>query len=90
MTSDRGFESRQSSPEVVGAPSRLSDEELSRSTLALHDGMHALGSTYNKHVLLAFEDPVTFGAGHYVFCPLEGAQVAVWPSAVHGHRLARR
>lgn len=72
MTPDEDFESQQSSPEVVGAPGGLSDAELSRNMMALHDGIHALGSTYNKHVFLAFEDPLTFGAGHYVFYPLEG------------------
>lgn len=75
---DEDFAQQQSSPDVVGPPGRLTDEELSRNMMALHDGMEALGRKYNKHVFLAFEDPVTFGAGHYVFYPLEG----------HGSRFA--
>lgn len=78
MTPDEDFESQQSSQEVAGAPGRLSEVELSQNLMALHDGMHTIGSTYNKHVFLAFEDPVTFGAGHYVLYPLEG----------HGSRFA--
>lgn len=52
--------------------SDLSDEELTRNMMALHDGMTEIGKKYDEHVFLALEDPVTFGAGHYVFYPLEG------------------
>ncbi|WP_449276698.1 hypothetical protein [Leucobacter sp. GX24907] len=71
---DEDFAQQQSSPEVVSPPGRLTEEELSQNMMALHDGMGALGRKYNKHVFLAFEDPVTFGAGHYVFCPSEGRE----------------
>ncbi|WP_146120097.1 hypothetical protein [Leucobacter massiliensis] len=72
MDENEDFESQQSSPAVAGAPGRLTEEQLSRNMMALHDGMNELGTRYDKHVFLAFEDPVTFGAGHYVFYPLEG------------------
>lgn len=45
---------------------------LERNMMAAHDGIEEIAKAHQKHVFLAFEDPVTFGAGHYVFSPLEG------------------
>jgi len=51
----------------------LSQEELVRNMMALDEGLRDVGRRFGEHVFLADEDPVTFGAGHYVFTPMEGS-----------------
>lgn len=51
----------------------LSREELVRNMMALDDGLREVGRRFGKHVFLADADPVTFGAGHYVFTPMAGS-----------------
>lgn len=51
----------------------LSREELVRNMMALDEGLREVGRRFGEHVFLADEDPVTFGAGHYVFTPMEGS-----------------
>lgn len=53
--------------------SGLSDEELVVHTSALVDGLEHVTRRYKEHVFLAWEDPVTFGGGHFVLYPDEGS-----------------
>lgn len=55
-----------------GVMSELSDEELVQRTTALVDGLEQIAKRYEEHVFLAWEDPVTFGGGHFVLYPEEG------------------
>ena len=52
--------------------SELSDEELVERTTALVGGLEQIAKRYEEHVFLAWEDPVTFGAGHFVLYPEAG------------------
>lgn len=47
-------------------------EALIAYSAALVAGLEALDKEYGGRVFLAWEDPVTFGAGHFVFYPMEG------------------
>ena len=58
---------------VGDAMSGLSDEELVVHTSALVDGLEHVARRYKEHVFLAWEDPVTFGGGHFVLYPDEGS-----------------
>ena len=49
-----------------------SREELERNMMAVHGGIGEIWEARRKHVFLSFEDPIVFGAGHYVFYPREG------------------
>ena len=55
-----------------GTMSELSDEELVQRTTELVDGLEAIAKRYEEHVVLAWEDPVEFGGGHFVLYPNEG------------------
>ncbi|HCJ54023.1 MAG TPA: hypothetical protein DIT09_12185 [Glutamicibacter sp.] len=55
-----------------GVMSELSDEELVERTTALVGGLEQIAKRYEEHVFLAWEDPVTFGAGHFVLYPEAG------------------
>ena len=56
-----------------GGSGGLSDEELVGNMMALDAGLHRIEDAFSEHVLLAYEDPVTFGAGHFVLYPPEGS-----------------
>ncbi|MGJ0203546.1 hypothetical protein NHL51_05215 [Leucobacter sp. gxy201] len=50
-------------------------DELTRNMMALDAGLHRITETFGEHVQLRDEDPVVFGAGHYVLYPVEGSTV---------------
>ena len=52
-----------------GAPSGLSEEELVQRSTALVEGLEAIAQRYQEHIVFAWEDPVTFGGGHFVLYP---------------------
>ena len=56
-----------------GGSGGLSGEELVGNMMALDAGLHRIEDAFSEHVLLAYEDPVTFGAGHFVLYPPEGS-----------------
>ena len=56
-----------------GAPSGLSEEELVQRSTALVDGLEAVAQRYPEHIVFAWEDPVTFGGGHFVLYPESGS-----------------
>ena len=71
--------------------SELSDEELVERSSALVGGLEQIEKRYEEHVFLAWEDPVVFGAGHFVLYPEAGVDYPVRDrGAIHGHRLVRR
>lgn len=45
------------------------EEQLIRNMDTLSTGLERIAQTYGEHVVLAEEDPVTFGAGHFVLYP---------------------
>lgn len=51
----------------------LSDEELVRNMMALDDGLHRIEQQSHNRLLLLYEDPETFGAGHFVLYPLHSS-----------------
>ena len=44
-------------------------ERLTQTMLALDDGLNRIARKYDGSVRLIYEDPETFGAGHFVFYP---------------------
>lgn len=50
-------------------------DELTRNMMALDAGLHGIADVFGEHVLLRDEDPVVFGAGHYVLYPVEGSRL---------------
>lgn len=55
------------------AVSGLSEEELVQRTSALVDGLERIVTRHEEHVFLGWEDPVTFGGGHFVLYPEENS-----------------
>lgn len=53
--------------------SGLSEEELVLNMLALDAGLNEIAARFGEHVMLAYEDPVSFGAGHFVLYPAEAS-----------------
>ncbi|MGO1553032.1 MAG: hypothetical protein ACTHZ5_13595 [Micrococcaceae bacterium] len=51
----------------------LSEEELVRNMMALDDGLQRIEQQSQDRLILLDEDPVTFGAGHFVLYPLHGS-----------------
>lgn len=47
----------------------LDEEELTRNMVALDEGLNRIARRYDAAVELSYEDPLTFGAGHFVFYP---------------------
>lgn len=56
-----------------GGSSGLSDEDLVRNMMALDDGLHRIEQQSQDRLILLYEDPETFGAGHFVLYPLHGS-----------------
>lgn len=54
------------------APGSADRLALIACSAALVAGLEALDQEHGGRVFLAWEDPVTFGAGHFVFYPMEG------------------
>lgn len=50
------------------------EEPLIRNMKALSAGLERTAETYGEHVVLLEEDPLTFGAGHFVFYPAKGSR----------------
>ncbi len=48
----------------------VSEEELVRNMMALDAGLHRIEQQSRNRLILLDEDPVTFGAGHFVLYPL--------------------
>lgn len=44
-------------------------EELTQAMLKLDDGLNRIARKYDDAVQFDYEDPLTFGAGHFVFYP---------------------
>lgn len=53
-----------------GDTSRVSEEDLVRNMMALDDGLHRIEQQSQDRLMLLYEDPETFGAGHFVLYPL--------------------
>ncbi len=53
--------------------SSVSEEELVRNMMALDDGLHRIEQQSQDQLILLYEDPETFGAGHFVLYPLHGS-----------------
>lgn len=53
--------------------SGLSEEELAQHSTALVDRLEEIAQRYPEHVILAWEDPATFGSGHFVLYPEAGS-----------------
>lgn len=53
--------------------SSVSEEELVRNMMALDDGLQRIEQQSQDRLILLDEDPVTFGAGHFVLYPLHGS-----------------
>lgn len=51
----------------------FSDEELVRNMMALDDGLQRIEQHSQDRLILLYDDPVTFGAGHFVLYPLHGS-----------------
>lgn len=51
-------------------PDGLSEEELVRNMMALDDGLHRIEQQSQDRLILLYEDPATFGAGHFLLYPL--------------------
>jgi hypothetical protein len=51
----------------------LSEEELARNMMALDDGLRRIEKQFDEHVVFFYEDPLTFGGGHFVLYPVEGS-----------------
>lgn len=49
-------------------------EQLTRNMMALDEGMNRIAKKYADTVELSYEDPETFGAGHFVFYPASDAR----------------
>jgi len=47
---------------------------LTRNMDTLRSGLERIARTYGDHVTLLDEDPLTFGAGHFVFYPVANSQ----------------
>ncbi len=56
-----------------GGSGGVPDEELVRNMMALDDGLHRIKQQSQDRLILIDEDPVTFGAGHFVLYPLHGS-----------------
>lgn len=53
--------------------SSVPEEELVRNMTALDDGLQRIEQQSQDRLILIDEDPVTFGAGHFVLYPLHGS-----------------
>ncbi|MEB4613779.1 hypothetical protein [Leucobacter sp. M11] len=53
--------------------SGMSEEGLVQHSTALVAGLEAIVQRYQEHVIFAWEDPVTFGGGHFVLYPESGS-----------------
>lgn len=53
-----------------GGSGGLSGEDLVRNMMALDDGLHRIEQQSQDWLILLYEDPVTFGAGHLMLYPL--------------------
>lgn len=49
-------------------------QRLTRNLNALNDGLERITRVYGEHVHLEYEDPDTFGGGHYVLYPIEDSE----------------
>jgi hypothetical protein len=47
----------------------VEERRLIRNMNVLTDGLERIQRNYSAHVILAYEDPLTFGGGHFVFYP---------------------
>lgn len=56
-----------------GGAGGLLEEELVRNMMALDDGLHRIEQQSPGRLILLYEDPETFGAGHFVLCPSHGS-----------------
>ena len=56
-----------------GGSGGVSEEELVRNMMALDDGLHRIEGQSQDQLILLYEDPETFGAGHFVLYPLHGS-----------------
>jgi hypothetical protein len=50
------------------------EERLVQNMKALSAGLERIAETYGEHVVLLEEDPLTFGAGHFVLHSAEGSR----------------
>lgn len=63
-------EPRRADSETVNAASlTLSRDELTQNMAALDHGLEQIANRFDGHVWLAYEDPLTFGGGHFVLYP---------------------
>jgi len=53
--------------------SGVSEEDLVRNMMALDDGLHRIEQQSQDRLILLYEDPETFGAGHFVLYPLHSS-----------------
>ncbi|RLP68784.1 hypothetical protein D9V30_09510 [Mycetocola reblochoni] len=51
----------------------MSEEDLVRNMMALDDGLHRIEQHSQDRLILLYEDPETFGAGHFVLYSLHGS-----------------
>lgn len=51
----------------------LSEEALVRNMMALDDGLQLIEQQSQDRLILLYDVPVTFGAGHFVLYPLHGS-----------------
>ena len=61
---------------AYGQATEAFDREQQRLTCnmnALNDGLERIVRVYSEHVHLEYEDPETFGGGHYVLYPIENS-----------------
>lgn len=65
-------ESHDSGPSA-GDSCGLSEEALVANMLAVDAGLRQIEQKFGEHVVLRDEDPVTFGAGHFVLYPVEAS-----------------
>lgn len=56
-----------------GGSGGVSEEELVRNMMALDDGLHRIEQQSQDRLILLYEDPETFGAGHFVLYPLHSS-----------------
>lgn len=62
-------------PEHQGSDdtSSVSEEDLVRNMMALDDGLHRIEQQSQDRLILLYEDPETFGSGHFVLYPLHSS-----------------
>jgi hypothetical protein len=52
----------------------IEDQRLTRNMNTLTGGLERIERTYSDHVRLAYEDPLTFGGGHFVLYPMDNTR----------------